>query len=173
MWFNELIETLIIYISQKLELQAKAGADVLMIFDSWSHMIPNIFFDDYGIKPIAKIIKILRSNNINQPIIGFPFKAGSNLIKYSYESEVDCLALDWSVDLDWALLNLNNTIALQGNLDPASLIPVESMFLEENVISILNKMTKRNFIFNVGHGLTPECKIHNVKKVISIIQNFK
>lgn len=173
MWFNELIETLIIYISQKLELQAKAGADVLMIFDSWSHMIPNYFFDDYGIKPIAKIIKILRSNNINQPIIGFPFKAGSNLIKYSYESEVDCLALDWSVDLDWALLNLNNTIALQGNLDPASLIPVESMFLEENVISILNKMSKRNFIFNVGHGLTPECKIHNVKKVISIIQNFK
>jgi len=70
-------------------------------------------------------------------------------------------------------LNLNNAIALQGNLDPASLIPVESMFLEENVISILNKMSKRNFIFNVGHGLTPECKIHNVKKVISIIQNFK
>ena len=172
-WFSELIETLIIYISQKLELQAKAGADVLMIFDSWSHMIPNTFFDDYGIKPTAKIIKILRSKNIQQPIIGFPFKAGSSLIKYSYESNVDCIALDWSVNLDWALSNLNKNIVFQGNLDPASLIPEKSKYLEENVTSILNKMKNRRFIFNVGHGLTPECKIHNVRRVISIVKNFR
>ena len=40
----ELIETLSFYIVEKLEIQAKAGADLLMIFDSWSHMIPNNFF---------------------------------------------------------------------------------------------------------------------------------
>ena len=42
-WFMELIETLIIYIADKLEMQARAGADILMLFDSWSHMIPNNF----------------------------------------------------------------------------------------------------------------------------------
>ena len=45
----------------KLEMQAKAGADVLMLFDSWSHMIPNNFFNDCAISPTARIIDILRS----------------------------------------------------------------------------------------------------------------
>ena len=122
-WFKELIETLIVYVAQKLELQARAGADVLMIFDSWSHMIPYPYFQEFGIKPIAKIIELLRSKKIQQPIIGFPFKAGTSLVQYSYESNVDCIALDWSVDLEWALKHLNSSIVFQGNLDPAALIP--------------------------------------------------
>ena len=172
-WFIELIETLISYISDKLEMQAKAGADVLMIFDSWSHMIPNNFFKACAIDPIAKIVKILRSREIFLPIIGFPFKAGPSIIKYSYESEVDCIALDWSVDLSWAKNFINKDIVVQGNLDPASLIPSNSKYLKNNVLSILNEMSDRRFIFNVGHGLTPDCKIENVRKVIDIIRNHK
>ena len=172
-WFMELINTLIIYISEKLEIQAKAGADILMIFDSWSHMIPNNFFKDCAIDPIAKIVQSLRSKKVFCPIIGFPFKAGPSVVKYSYESHVDCIALDWSMDLSWASANINKNIAIQGNLDPASLIPRQSSHLERNVLSILDKMSKRRLIFNVGHGLTPDCKIDNVKKVINIVRNYK
>ena len=171
-WFKELIDTLIVYVAQKLELQARAGADVLMIFDSWSHMIPYPHFQEFGIKPVAKIIELLRSKNIQQPIIGFPFKAGTSLVQYSYESNVDCIALDWTVDLDWAQKNLNSSIAFQGNLDPSSLISENDSYLEESVKSILEKMKNRKFIFNVGHGLTPECKIKNVKNVINIVRNY-
>ena len=172
-WFMELINTLIIYISEKLEIQAKAGADILMIFDSWSHMIPNNFFKDCAIDPIAKIVQELRSKKIFCPIIGFPFKAGPSVVKYSYESHVDCIALDWSMDLNWASTNINKHIAIQGNLDPASLIPCQSSHLERIVLSILDKMNQRRLIFNVGHGLTPDCKIDNVKKVINIVRNYK
>ena len=118
----ELIDTLIVYVADKLEMQARAGADILMLFDSWSHMIPNNF-NDCAIKPTAKIIDILRSRNIFAPVIGFPFKAGASIIRYSFESKVDCIALDWSVDLPWAIININEDIAIQGNLDPTSLIP--------------------------------------------------
>ena len=172
-WFMELIDTLIYYISEKLEMQAKAGADVLMIFDSWSHMIPNNFFDECAINPISKIVRNLRSRDILVPIIGFPFKAGSSIVKYSYESEVDCIALDWSVDLSWANRFINKDIVIQGNLDPVSLIPKDSVYLQNNVLSILDEMSDRRFIFNVGHGLTPDCKIDNVKKVIDIVKNYK
>ncbi len=171
-WFMELIETLIIYIADKLEMQAKAGADILMIFDSWSHMIPNNFFEDCAIRPTANIVDILRSRKIFVPVIGFPFKAGASIVKYSFESKVDCIALDWSVDLGWAIKNLNKEVALQGNLDPASLIPSNSDFLRENVLTILDVTKDRRFIFNVGHGLTPECKIENIKEVISIVRNY-
>ena len=172
-WFMDLLDTLSIYVAEKLEMQACAGADVLMIFDSWSHMIPNNFFKQCGINPTAKIVNILKSKNILKPVIGFPFKAGSSLINYSYESNVDCLALDWTVDLNWAKKNINSSIAIQGNLDPASLIPNKSVFLEINVLSILNIMKDNKFIFSVGHGLTPDCKINNVKKVIDIVRNYK
>ena len=171
-WFMELIETLSFYIVEKLEIQAKAGADLLMIFDSWSHMIPNNFFDICGINPVSKIVRILRSRGIFVPIIGFPFKAGSSIIKYSFESEVDCIALDWSVDISWANSFINKDIVIQGNLDPASLIPIDSNHLQENVLSILNIMKDRSFIFNVGHGLTPEVKINNVKYVIKLIDDY-
>ena len=172
-WFQELIETLIIYITDKLEMQANAGADILMIFDSWSHMIPNNFYKQYAIDPIAEIIRLLRSRNINAPIIGFPFKSGGSLTQYSYESNVDCIALDWTVNLEWALKNINSSIVMQGNLDPASLIPDYSPFLLDEVTSILETMKNKNFIFNVGHGLTPDCKIENVKQVIKIVKEFK
>jgi len=171
-WFFELIETLIIYIADKLEMQSRAGADILMLFDTWSHMIPNNFFYDCAIRPTAKIIDILRSRKIFKPVIGFPFKAGASLVRYSFESHVDCIALDWSVDLSWAKMNINKDIAIQGNLDPASLIPSPSLHLKENVLSILDIMNGRKFIFNVGHGLTPDCKIDNVKEVISIVKKY-
>ena len=172
-WFQELIQTLVIYIADKLEMQANAGANVLMIFDSWSHMIPNNFYKHLAIDPIKEIISLLRSRNINIPIIGFPFKSGSSLIKYSYESNVDCIALDWTVNLNWAVKNINSSIVMQGNLDPASLIPNNSNLLLSEVKSILEITKKRKFIFNVGHGLTPECKIENVKHVINIVKEFK
>jgi len=172
-WLTELIETISFYIAEKLEMQALAGADVLMIFDSWSHMIPNNFFKDLAINPVAKIVQILRSRKIFKPIIGFPFKAGSSLTIYSYESEVDCLALDWTVNLNWAIKNINPSIAIQGNLDPASLIPEKSLSLNDHVLSILDIMKDKKFIFNVGHGITPECKIYNVKKVINIVNTYK
>ncbi|MDC1375781.1 uroporphyrinogen decarboxylase [bacterium] len=172
-WFQELIETLIIYITDKLEMQANAGANILMIFDSWSHMIPNNFYKQLAIDPIAQIISLLRSRNIDVPIVGFPFKSGGSLIKYSYESNVDCIALDWTVSLEWAIKNINPSIVMQGNLDPASLIPTNSHFLIDEVRSILETMKDKKFIFNVGHGLTPDCKIENIKQVINIVKEFK
>jgi len=172
-WFMKLLNTLVIYVAEKLEMQAKAGADILMLFDSWSHMIPNYFFKDCAIDPIAKIVEILRSKKIYSPIIGLPFKAGSNIEKYSYESNVDCIALDWSVDLNWAKTYINKEIVIQGNLDPASLVPINSKHLKNNVLSILDLMSDKRFIFNVGHGLTPDTKIENVKKVVDIVRNYK
>jgi len=172
-WFMELLDALTIYVANKLEMQANAGADILMLFDSWSHMIPNNFFQECAINPTARIINILKSKYIYKPIIGLPFKAGSSLINYSYESNVDCIALDWTVNLNWAKQNLNSSVAIQGNLDPISLTSLNTDYVEQNVLSILDIMKDNKFIFSVGHGLTPNCKIKNVRKVIDIVRNYK
>ena len=119
-----------------------------------------------------KIIASLRDRNICNPVIGFPFKGGASLIDYSYETGVDCIALDWTIDLEWASKNINSEVVMQGNLDPAALIH-DNPYLYKNVDFILSTMAEKRFIFNVGHGLTPECSIDNVRAVIKQVKNFK
>ena len=61
----------------------------------------------------------------------------------------------------------------KGKMGKAAVQAIENdSYLEESVRSILQKMKNRKFIFNVGHGLTPECKITNVKNVINIVRNY-
>ena len=82
------------------------------------------------------------------------------------------MSLDWTVDLPWAIKNVNSDIVIQGDLDPAALIS-DNLNLYKNVDFILSNVADKRFIFNVGHGLTPECKIENVKAVIKQVKNYR
>ena len=155
-----------------LEFQYLAGATVLMIFDSWSNMIPDRYWSKFGIEPIEFIISKLREKNVMCPIIGLPFKSGEMLIQYSYESAVDIVAIDWKTNLDWALKNINNDVITQGNLDPTLLASDNFFAIEHEVTRILDITKERCHIFNVGHGLIPDVRIENVKFVIKLIDNY-
>ena len=155
-----------------LEYQYLAGATVLMIFDSWSNMIPDRYWVQFGIEPTKYIINRLREKNVRCPIIGLPFKSGEMLIKYSYESTVDIISIDWKTNLDWALKNINSDIVTQGNLDPALLASNNLYAIKDEVHRILDLTKERCHIFNVGHGLIPEVKIENVKFTIKLIDSY-
>ena len=155
-----------------LEYQYLAGATVLMIFDTWSSMIPDRYWSQFGIEPTKRIIDQLRKKNVKCPIIGLPFKSGEMLIKYSYESTVDIVSIDWKTNLDWALKNINNDIVTQGNLDPVLLAGNNSLAIRDEVHRILDMTKERRHIFNVGHGLTPDVKVENVKFTIKLIDNY-
>ena len=85
---------------------------------------------------------------------------------------IACMSLHHTDSLENAKLKFLNSYAIQGNLDPASLIPENSLFLDDHVLSILDIMKDKKFIFNVGHGITPDCKIDNVKKVVNIVNGY-
>ena len=155
-----------------LEYQYLAGASVLMIFDSWSSMIPDRYWVKFGIEPIKYIVARLRKKNVTCPIIGLPFKSGEMLIQYSYESLVDVVSIDWKTNLDWALKNMNDNVITQGNLDPVLLSCDNLHAIKKEVHRVLNLTEKKCHIFNVGHGLVPEVKIKNVKYVIKLIDNY-
>ena len=177
LWNNEktfikLINKLTNHCVDLLEFQYLAGASVLMIFDSWSHMIPDKYWSQFGIEPIKLIVNQLRKRNVNCPIIGLPFKSGEMLIKYSYESSVDIISIDWKTNLDWVLKNINHDVITQGNLDPALLSCENLAAIKNEVYRILDLTQNRCHIFNVGHGLIPEVKIKNVKYVIELIEKY-
>ena len=155
-----------------LEYQYLAGANVLMIFDTWSNMIPDKYWKRFGIEPINNIVNQLRAKNVKCPIIGLPFKSGEMLIQYSYESSVDIVSIDWKTNLEWALKNVNNEVVTQGNLDPAILSSNNLSSIKSEVYRILDLTKNKCHIFNVGHGLTPEVKINNVQYTINLIDNY-
>ncbi len=170
--FFKLINKLIKNCADLLEYQYLAGCTVLMIFDTWSSMIPDRYWVKFGIEPIKLIVDILRNKNVKCPIIGLPFKSGEMLIQYSYESLVDIVSIDWKTSLDWALKNINEHVYTQGNLDPAILTCDNPIAIKKEVYRILDLTKKRCHIFNVGHGLTPEVKINNVKYTIKLIDDY-
>ncbi len=167
--FRKFINMLIKRCVELLEFQYLAGATVLMIFDTWSNMIPDKYWETFGIKPTRVIIENLRSKNINCPVIGLPFKPGEMLIKYSYESLVDVVSIDWKTNLEWALRNINKNIVTQGNLDPVLLSTENLLSIKKEVVRILQLTQNRLHIFNVGHGLIPTVKVKNLKYVIELI----
>ena len=178
LWNNEeiffkLINKLTKDCADFLEYQYLAGSTVLMIFDTWSSMIPDRYWIKFGIEPIKSIVDRLRKKNVKCPIIGLPFKSGEMLIQYSYESSVDVVSIDWKTNLDWALKNINKNVVTQGNLDPAILSCDNLASIKKEVYRILDLTQKKCHIFNVGHGLIPEVKIKNVKYVIKLIENFR
>ena len=117
-------------------------------------------------KVIAKEIK-KRFPKI--PVIVFPRGIGPMYKKFAMVKEFDCVAVDSSIDLDWAKKNIQKEIVIQGNLDPAYLVS-GGKELVEGTLNIVNKFSASGHIFNLGHGITPDAKIHNVELLLKTIK---
>jgi uroporphyrinogen decarboxylase len=148
-----------------LVMQAKAGAEVLKLFDSWAEGLPPAMFRDVVIAPTRRIILGLRAAGINCPIIGFPKGAGPNYLPYAEQSGITALALDHGLDTEWALSNLPRDLPLQGHLDPAVLRAGGSA-LDLEIDRIITAFRGRPHIFNLGHGITPDVPIEHVEQLV-------
>jgi uroporphyrinogen decarboxylase len=153
-----------------LSLQARSGAETLMIFDSWASAVPAAQRDWLITRPTRAIIEGVRKNGHNQPIIGFPKGIGEGLIRYASESGIDAIGLDHGVDPVWAGKNLPEKMPIQGNLDPLSLLNASAEMFRD-IDHILDAFHNRPHIFNLGHGITPPTPVENVQKMIDHIRN--
>jgi uroporphyrinogen decarboxylase len=167
---DELLEILVEAIITFLSLQAKAGAECLMLFDSWASAVPAAQREWLVIKPVRAIIEGVRRNGHQQPIIGFPKGLGDGLIQYTVESGVNAIGLDQSVDPVWANHNLPENLPVQGNLDPLALLSAGKKMLRD-IDHIIESFQNRPHIFNLGHGITPETPVKSVHTMIDHIRN--
>ena len=167
--FDALLELITEATIEFLAMQAKAGADVLMLFDSWAGAVPAEFRRRVVIDPVNKITQGLRQRGITTPVIGFPKGIGEGLIAYCQETDINGVGLDHGVDPIWAAQNLPRHITLQGNLDPLSLIAGGSS-MERAIDSILEAFADRAHIFNLGHGITPQTPQQHVHDLLARIR---
>ena len=168
---EKLTEQLIHAIIRFLAMQAKAGADVLMLFDSWAGAVPASHRKSMVSGPAQKIISGLRALNINQPVIYFPKQIGEGLVEFTNEVDCQAVAIDHNTDMKWAAKTLPSHMVLQGNLDPLALLSAGEE-MERAVSEILSACAGRPHIFNLGHGITPPTPPANLSKLISLVRGI-
>jgi uroporphyrinogen decarboxylase len=164
--FSGLVERIIAVTVDYLVGQAAAGADALMLFDSWAGVLPPLQFERWVIAPNAEIVRQLRARDITVPIIGFPRGAGLASAAFAREVGVQGLGVEEQMDLPALLKLLPENIAVQGNLD-TQVLRAGGTALDEAVDRLCAQMAGRPHIFNLGHGITPEVPIAHVEQLLA------
>lgn len=165
---DDLLQTLAESSAEYLIRQIESGADAVQIFDSWAGVLDQASFDRWCVRPVAEIVRRVKSRFPEIPIIGFPRNAGILYESYRAATGIDVLGLDWTVPMKQAAA-LQSQGAIQGNLDPMRLL-AGGKALEEGVAAILDALGNGPLIFNLGHGITPQTPIAHVEQMLKLIR---
>ncbi|MGH8145422.1 MAG: uroporphyrinogen decarboxylase [Rhodanobacteraceae bacterium] len=156
-----------------LAAQAAAGAQALMIFDSWGGMLAPTMFEEFSARYLSQIAALLRDDAHARDIPLIVFSKGANA---SLETLVDsgcaALGLDWTIKLDAARRRIGDRVALQGNLDPATLLASPDVIRRE-VKRVLDEFGPHpGHIFNLGHGITPDVDPEHVAVLVDAVHRY-
>ena len=170
--FEEIINLLTEATIEYLIMQIRSGADVIKIFDSWAGALNADMVLRYSLKPIKKIVSEIKKKHPNIPFIVFPRSVNTIYSNFSNEECFDVLAVDQFLDRKWIAENIQPKKIIQGNLDPLFLTQKKDTLIQE-----LKKVTEDfktfPYIFNLGHGITPDAKVENVELVVNYIKGIK
>ena len=153
-----------------LSAQAAAGAQALMIFDSWGGMLAPAMFRECSARYLAQIAALLRDDPHAREVPLIVFSKGANA---SLEVLADCgcaaLGVDWTITLDEARRRVGDQVALQGNLDPATLFASPEVIRRE-VRRVLDDFGPHpGHVFNLGHGITPDVDPAHVAVLVDAV----
>ena len=166
-----MLEQLVEASAHYLLMQAKAGADALMLFESWAEGLPEDAFERWVLGPTAKLVQRMRSLGVKQPIIGFPRGAGSLVLDYAERTGVNAVGLDSAVPLKRIAASLPKGMPVQGNLDPMRLV-AGGPEMDARAREIITALKGRPHIFNLGQGVTPETPIPHIESVLRTIRSM-
>jgi uroporphyrinogen decarboxylase len=151
--------------------QLKAGADVLQIFDTWAGVLPPREFQRWSVEPTKRIVEGVRAKVPDAKIIGFPRGAGALLPGYVKATGVDAVSIDWTAEPSLIRKTVQNSVAVQGNLDPLALIAGGDA-LDRSIDDVLANYAQGRLIFNLGHGIQPETPIAHVEQMVKRVRTF-
>ena len=154
---HELLDKLARSVIAYLNAQIAAGAQVVMVFDTWGGVLSTPAYQEFSLRYMQQIVAELTHENEGGRVPSILFtKGGGQWLEVMAESGCDALGLDWTVDIGKARNRVGDRVALQGNMDPAILLASPKRIRQE-VTSILAAYGQGNgHVFNLGHGITPD-----------------
>ncbi|MCY4051268.1 MAG: uroporphyrinogen decarboxylase [Gammaproteobacteria bacterium] len=157
-------------VTDYLHAQVTAGAQSLMIFDTWGGLLAEPDYERFSLEPMTWIVQNLKSNpaTFNIPITLFT-KGGGNWLEKIAASGCDAVGLDWTVSLASARSRIGHLVALQGNMDPTVLYASPEKVANE-AVRILDEYGKGDgHVFNLGHGIHPGVEPDRVQVLVDTV----
>jgi len=140
-----------------LNAQIRAGAQAVMLFDSWGGVLADGAFQEFSLAYTRQVVQALMRQHEGRvvPVIVFT-KGGGPWIQSIADCGCDAVGLDWTVNLGQARAQVGDAVALQGNLDPAVLLSGEAAVRAQarRVIDDFGPIGHGGHIFNLGHGIS-------------------
>ena len=161
-----------------LNAQIDAGAQAVMVFDSWGGVLADAAFHEFSLAYTARVLAQLKRQHEGVMIPRLVFTKGGGLwLEAMGQLDCEVLGLDWTVNLGQARARVGDTKALQGNLDPNVLFanPVQ---IETEAVKVLNSFgrphtdltqTGPTHIFNLGHGISQFTPPESVEVLVSAV----
>lgn len=166
--WHELMNRLSDMIIGYLLAQARAGAQVLQLFDSWVGWLSRRDYLEYVFPYTGNIIRSVKGGGT--PVVHFATGAGG-LNKIIKDGGADVVGLDWRIPLDEAWESLGD-VAVQGNLDPAVLLAPPAV-VQDQTRDVLERAGGRpGHIFNLGHGFLPQTPLDNIFHMIDCVREW-
>ncbi|WP_462156665.1 uroporphyrinogen decarboxylase [Pseudoalteromonas sp. GB56] len=152
-----LLDKLADSVTSYLNAQVKAGAQSLMIFDSWGGVLSPRDYEEFSLRYMHKIVDgLIRENDGRKVPVTLFTKSGGQWIEKIAATGCDAIGLDWTIDIADAKRRVGDKVALQGNMDP-SMLHASPERIREEVASILAGFGNGSgHVFNLGHGITPD-----------------
>ncbi len=168
---HHILETTAQTVIQYLNAQIMAGAQAVMIFDSWGGALSHNAYTEFSLNYMQKIVNGLIKTNDGRKVPSIVFTKGGGLwLEAQAEIGTDALGLDWTVDIGSARQRVGDKVALQGNLDPAILLSTPEA-IEKDVARVLASYGKGNgHVFNLGHGITQWTPPENAAAMLEAVR---
>ena len=163
---DALIEVLVEATWRYLAMQVEAGAQALMLFESWAEGLPQDLFQRLVVEPHGRLVTRLRQMGVRAPLIGFPRGAGSLTAGYARQVDVQGVALDTAAADGLGRDIQRSGRAIQGALDPL-LLRAGGVALDRRVDTLLQQWGVGPYIFNLGHGVLPDTPVEHVQRVVN------
>ncbi len=149
-----------------LGAQAAAGAQALMLFESWAGLLAPPEFSRFALRAVRRTMAALRNSGV--PLIYY-VNQGSALMECVADLDVDVIGVDWRSPLGAVRRTLGPSKAVQGNLDPAALFAAPEE-LKRHIDAVLNEAgPSPGHIFNLGHGIWPETDPDAVARMVDYV----
>jgi uroporphyrinogen decarboxylase len=170
---HHILETTAQTVIQYLNAQIAAGAQAVMIFDSWGGALSHNAYTEFSLNYMQKIVAGLTKTAEGSTVPSIVFtKGGALWLEAQAEIGANALGLDWTVDIGQARQRVGDKVALQGNMDPAILLSTPEA-IENEVASILASYGHgHGHVFNLGHGITQWTPPENAAAFISAVHHL-
>lgn len=156
-----------------LNAQIEAGAQAVMVFDTWGGMLSHAAFHEFSLSYTARVIAGLKREHEGARVPNIVFtKGGGGWLESIAATGCDAVGLDWTVDIGEARARIGARAALQGNLDPAVLLSSPAA-IQREAGAILERYGLGNgHVFNLGHGISQLTPPENVSALIETVRGL-